>query len=180
MKLILKVFLCFFCFTSLGWGGQGKVELTAAADNKTYSEESKEKQANFLLKKVAQKGSLAVIISLHTGKVSLSEAMKKPTKVSEKNFVYLKEVKNRVLSRLKEKNALVLRSAKVFRYSPSIALTVDLDLLNSLLADPDVKGIHENKMNFPSLRQSTAITNANRAWLTGYTGQGQAMGATNT
>lgn len=67
-----------------------------------------------------------------------------------------------------------------FNYIPSIAMTVDSATLEFLQSSELVSDITEDVAVFPALARSVPVINADKAWLLGYSGQGQTIAILDT
>src|SRR5258707_301705 len=84
---------------------------------------------------------------------------------------------SRLLERLAGHN---VRNVTRLRLHHFIALTVDADGLNALLADPEVTSVTEDRPVYPVLYDTPGITHATQAWAAGARGAGQAVAIIDT
>ncbi|MCP4426933.1 MAG: hypothetical protein GY803_20785, partial [Chloroflexi bacterium] len=67
-----------------------------------------------------------------------------------------------------------------FKYIPAMAVIVDADALNKLIALPEVAHIHEDQLSEPTLASSIPVIGADNAWAAGYSGSGQTIAILDT
>ena len=82
-----------------------------------------------------------------------------------------------ILGRL---NSLSRQNVKQFETIPFLTLTADSDVLASLRAMPEITYIQEDVAEFPTLVESTTITQANIAWSLNLTGTGYSVAVLDT
>ena len=135
---------------------------TALADKSAVS--SKKAKANLpvhvvsLKDKAIKRGRVPVIVRLNLNTQSdfrLSDAGRSQQRQSINNAQ--SNIERKMSVKAKE-------SAKRFKYIPYMALTVNANEIDTLMADPLVTDIVEDKLMAPSLAQSTAVTGASTVW----------------
>ena len=68
-----------------------------------------------------------------------------------------------------------VRNLKLFRFHHFAAMTVDSAALSALLTDPDVTSVAEDRKLYPVLADTPGVTRADKAWVEGFRGAGQAV-----
>jgi subtilisin len=119
---------------------------------------------------VRQNGSAAVIVGLEVPFRPEAELGRADAVAVQRRTIA--ETREALLDRLAGTD---VRGVKRFETVPYVAMTVDADGLNALLADPAVYEVHEDAWLRPSLAQSTQIIGAPEAWNQGFTGTGQTV-----
>ena len=119
---------------------------------------------------VQQRGSAAVIVGLEVPFQPEAELGRADAVDAQRQTIV--ETREALLDRLAGYD---VRSVKRFETVPYVAMTVDADGLDALLADPAVFEVHEDAWMRPSLAQSTQIIGAPEAWSQGFTGMGQTV-----
>jgi len=67
-----------------------------------------------------------------------------------------------------------------FKYTPNLAFVADRDLIRRLEASPLIERVEPDRLNMPSLSQSTDIVGADEAWKAGSQGQGMTVAVLDT
>ena len=67
-----------------------------------------------------------------------------------------------------------------FRSVPAVAMEADAASLSSLMTDPDVESVEEDRLSKPDLSSSVPVVQGPGAWSMGYTGQGVAVAILDT
>ncbi len=73
-----------------------------------------------------------------------------------------------------------IRVIRAYDIIPFIAVEVDQQGLEMLLSSPQVLGVEEDVLMFPTLAQSVPLINADDAWAAGYSGAGQVVAVLDT
>src|SRR6056297_1828385 len=119
---------------------------------------------------VRQSGSAAVIVGLEVPFRPEAELGRADAVAVQRQTIV--ETREALLDRLAGYD---ISGVKRFETVPYVAMTVDADGLDALLADPAVYEVHEDAWLRPSLAQSTQIIGAPEAWSQGFTGTGQTV-----
>ena len=161
MKLLapLLIFL-----GALSYAGPGPA---AAGPPETPGEHHEE-----LSKRATSAGSVAVIVELRA--TVAPEATLPSAAAVAKQRAEVGAIRNRVLDRLPIPQAReAVAGLKQFHLYPGFALQVTPAQLNALLADPEVKAVHEDRLHAPLLFESVALIGSNTSGtFGGYTGNG--------
>ncbi|MEI6221640.1 MAG: S8 family serine peptidase [bacterium] len=72
------------------------------------------------------------------------------------------------------------RTAKKFKNLPLVEIEIDKATLEKTLANNNVQNIQEDRISKPLLADSIPLIQANEAWASGFTGQGQAIAILDT
>ena len=122
-----------------------------------------------LLVPLREKGEIRVIVGTKASPQFVGPAAHVSDNGRERDVF---DSQDRVLSRLAGRN---VRQVKRLRHHHFVGMTVDAAALNTLLADPDVESVAEDRRVYPVLNETSGITKANLAWQAGFTGAGQAV-----
>ena len=128
-----------------------------------------------LLDKSKSNNSLHVIATLNID-YKPEGKIKDPQQIMKQRGTIHSQQQN-LLNDLPEKTST---SAKLFTYTPQVALTVDEQTLKTLIEDPSIISIQEDIPVPPLLADSTPLINADNVWTSGYTGSGQTVAILDT
>ncbi|MCK4693836.1 MAG: S8 family serine peptidase, partial [Anaerolineales bacterium] len=128
-----------------------------------------------LLPKAQQEGSVRVIVTLNIPFKPEGLLLAPASVQGQRNGIA--KAQEALAKRLESFNSTVIHN---FKYVPIIALQVDAAGLSDLNANPQVKYIQEDVPEPPTLSESIPLIGADQAWLSGYTGSGQAVAILDT
>jgi len=118
---------------------------------------------------IRDRGEVRIIVGVQatrnfTGRVAAADDREKALDVADSQ--------NSLLARL---HGHRIRNVKLFRWHHFAAMTVDSAALDVLLNDPGVTSISLDRPVYPVLNDTPGITKADKAWIEGYRGAGQAV-----
>ena len=128
-----------------------------------------------LKKKARQKGNIGVLIELNVAPASQSTLRSRFSREARESKI--RATRDRVVARLQGKNYRALKGFKHLRY---VSLQVDEETLNALASDSEIVGVYEDRLNHPSLLESTDLVGADLVCLSGSCGGGQAVAIIDT
>jgi len=128
-----------------------------------------------LLDKSKSNNSLHVIATLNID-YKPEGKIKDPQQIMKQRGTIHSQQQN-LLNDLPEKTST---SAKLFTYTPQVALTVDEQTLKILIDNPTITSIQEDIPVPPLLADSIPLIDADTVWASGYTGSGQTVAILDT
>jgi subtilisin family serine protease len=118
---------------------------------------------------------LPVIVRIRAGFVPEGE-LSSPIEAEAQRFL-IQEAQFRLLSQM---TGYEPNSVKQFKYLPFVAMRVNIEGLESLLASSTVIDVQEDIAVPPVLAQSVALIGGTKAWAAGFTGAGQTVAVIDT
>lgn len=179
-QAILRLFLLFMLSTA---------PAIAASPSDTPSIMNKLSGPGEIEKALTTSGKARILVRLNLPAAAIASAG--GASKLEQRLSNIRQVQQNVLARMAAKNLTVKAQAgaseelpaRLFKYSPLIAMEVDEATLNGLAADPDVMGIRLDQEASASLQNSVPLigmTGAGGAYELGATGTGQAVAVIDT
>jgi subtilisin family serine protease len=129
--------------------------------------------------KARAQGSVNVIIELHAPGLpdeSHLPQQERPAVLRARQAA-VGQAQDSFLPRLNLRN---VKAVVKFKLTPGIAMTVDAETLKDLIADPEVIGIQEERLDRTMLPQTVPLIGADQAWVKGLTGTGYAIAILDT
>ncbi|GAB1422628.1 hypothetical protein MASR2M15_28650 [Anaerolineales bacterium] len=123
---------------------------------------------------IRQEGSLRVIIGLNVAFEAEHELSAQEATAQRAD---IEATQDGIISRLA---AYEISVNATYWFIPYMALTVDENALNALIADPAVHSIQRDEAQAPDLSSSIPVVGANNAWAQGYTGSGWSVAVLDT
>ena len=127
-----------------------------------------------ILQQANVRGKIPVIIRLKVDSKPAELLSAASEQIQKDNIQSKRKALLSRLSKYKPKNM------KKFEHVPFTAMELDTAGLNAATSDPDVEGIYEDKLIRPSLIDSTMITGATVATISGVNGSGQVVAILDT
>ena len=184
-----SLWMVLFLWTSLTLLATNEVQAQAISQEAGARVDFEKRQARFqiLMQKVKEKGKVSIIVRFDPGGVlrmpASKESMALPLAVLSKaqedeRVRVIGDAHNVLLNNLKGRGEVSI--VKKMRYSPHLAMTVDIMTLEALREDPHVMDIYEDKLAYIHLAQSIPFIQADELWSNGYTGDGQTIAILDT
>lgn len=114
-------------------------------------------------------GEAGIIVEFHTDRRPTQE-------MSPMQLQQHRSDVQQLQSRLtQDMQGVLMHNVRAFRTTPAMAFWTDMEGIEQLLRNPDVKTIHFDELNAPHLLDSIELINADDVWDLGYDGSGKAI-----
>jgi subtilisin family serine protease len=137
-----------------------------------------------LLAKAKQQGTIVVVVGLFVPDLprhALPEASEEEeARINRTRREMIAPVQDRVVARLMAAHKIKDKDIKKHEGLPNISVKADVEILQSILADPDVVRVSEQMLGRIALPQSVPIIGADQAWNSGFTGNGYTIAVLDT